>query len=251
MNIKWDAQEYTDKFSFVHRYGSDLLSLLDIDRSMTCLDVGCGNGALTAELKNKGLSVIGMDASEDLLKIARERYPEIRFFYGDAADFTLQEPVDIVFSNAVFHWIDEEKQADMMRCIYKALVPGGQLVFECGGKGNNALIHQGLAAAFAQRGLPYQCPFYFPSIGESAKLMEEAGFQVVYGTLFERPTPLNGADGLYDWIQMFIKTPFNGMAAETKEEIIRQAVHDLEPELRRQERWYADYVRLRCKAKKI
>ena len=97
MNIKWDAKGYTDNFSFVHQYGNALLDLIDVQPGMTCLDLGCGNGALTAELSKAGLSVIGLDASPELLKIARAQHPDLQFVQGDAADFSLKEPVDGIF----------------------------------------------------------------------------------------------------------------------------------------------------------
>ena len=248
MNIKWDAKGYTDNFSFVHQYGNALLDLIDVQPGMTCLDLGCGNGALTAELSQIGLSVTGLDASPELLKIARAQHPDLQFVQGDAADFSLKEPVDVIFSNAVFHWIDAGRQENLLSCIYRALRPGGQLIFEFGGKGNNALIHRELKKAFERRGLTYRFPFYFPSIGEYTMLMEHAGLQPTYALLFDRLTPLNGDDGLYDWIQMFVKTPFAGVTEQVKEEIIREAVEALFSKLFLDGKWHADYVRIRCKA---
>lgn len=246
MNIKWDAKGYTDNFSFVHQYGGALLELVDGDG--TVLDLGCGNGALTKKLAERGMKAIGMDASAELLEIARQNYPELSFIFGDATDLTLPEPVDVVFSNAVFHWIDAAKQEAMLNCVYRALKPGGQFVFEFGGKGNNAMIHAALAKAFAKRGLDYAVPFYFPSIGEYAPMLERAGFRVEFARLFDRPTELKGEGGLADWIRMFVKVPFEGI--EEKNEIIREAVESLRGELYHGGKWYADYVRIRMKAVK-
>lgn len=250
MNIQWNAKGYTDQFSFVHQYGGDLLHLLRIEPGMTCLDLGCGNGALTAKLCEAGLAATGLDASPDLLAVAREQYPSIPFAEGDATDFRLDAPVDVVFSNAVFHWIDGEKQAAMLDCVYAALKPGGQFVFEFGGKGNNALIHGALAREFAARDREYVMPFYFPSIGEYAPLLERAGFRVEYANLFDRPTLLKGDDGLADWMRMFVKTPFAGVPAGETDAIIRAAAASLAPLLYRDGNWYADYVRIRFKAVK-
>ena len=86
MNIQWDADKYTDQFSFVHQYGSALIDMVG-GEGLSVLDLGCGNGALTKELADRGHDAAGMDASEELLEIAREKYPDISFFRGDAADF--------------------------------------------------------------------------------------------------------------------------------------------------------------------
>lgn len=135
MNLDWDAKKYSTDFSYVHEYGADLLDLID-GRGGRVLDLGCGNGALTRKLSEAGFHAEGMDNSESLLCAARASYPELPFFLGDAADFHPEEPYDIVFSNAVFHWIPRERQRDMLRCIYDALHRHGQLVFEMGGSGN-------------------------------------------------------------------------------------------------------------------
>lgn len=73
---------------------------------------------------------------------------------------------------------------------------------------------------------------------------------MTYATLFDRPTPLNGGDGLYDWLRMFIKTPFGQMDETEKDAILRETVQELTDALYREGVWYSDYVRLRCKAVK-
>ena len=205
MNIKWDAQTYTDHFSFVHEYGEDVIKLIEQYDALSVLDLGCGNGALTKKISDLGMNVIGMDASEELLKVARENYPDLTFIKGDATNFELAENVDVVLSNAVFHWIHQEKQMQMLKCVYKAMKDGGQFVFEFGGSGNNIQIHNALEQEFCARGKVYHMPFYFPTIGEYTTLLEKVGFKVKYAILFDRMTKLNGEDGLADWIKMFVK----------------------------------------------
>ena len=249
MNIKWNAEKYTSDFSFVHRYGNDVIGLIDAAPGGSVLDLGCGNGALSHALHEKGYRVVGLDASAELLEVARTSYPDLDFRQGDATDFELSEPMDVVFSNAVFHWIDRERQPEMLRCVRRALRRGGQFVFEFGGFGNNGLIHTALAKIFAVRGYRYEMPFYFPTVGEYAVLLEQAGFCVRFALLFDRPTELRGETGLKDWITMFVKTPFDAVASTAeKEAILADAQHLLRPSLFRDGTWYADYVRLRMKA---
>lgn len=251
MNIQWDGERYIKAFSFVPAYGSSVMELIDFAGADSAIDLGCGNGALTKKLQEKGLSVIGIDASCELLAIARKHYPEIPFIQADATAFSVEKPVDVVFSNAVFHWIEAEKQPKMLSCVFRALRPGGQFVFEFGGHGNNALIHAALEETFRAHGYSYRMPFYFPSIGAYARLVEQAGFLVKSAILFDRPTQLNGADGLRDWIKMFIQTPFQSIPDPAEQEkIIRHAVESLKSTLCRDGVWYADYVRLRMKAVK-
>ncbi|MGM9522198.1 MAG: class I SAM-dependent methyltransferase [Oscillospiraceae bacterium] len=250
MNIKWDAEKYTKDFSFVHQFGGSVMELLNIEQDMTVLDLGCGNGALTKKLSELCGRAVGLDDSAELLEIARKNYPELQFVKADATDFELGERVDAVFSNAVFHWIDEKKQRPMLNCINRQLKHGGQLVFEFGGYGNNVLIHSALSEAFEKRGYRYVMPFYFPTIGEYAGLLEQSGFKVTFMTLFDRPTRLSGENGLEDWIRMFVRSPFEGIGSAEKDEMIHTAVQSLKGELYREGAWCADYVRIRGKALK-
>lgn len=251
VNIRWDAEGYERDFSFVPAYGQGVLELVDARPGARCLDLGCGNGALTEELRRRGWDAFGMDASAEMLELARERRLGLRFIEGDATDFSLDEPVDVVFSNAVLHWIDRAQHPEALACVARSLVPGGQFVFECGGHGCCARIHEALARAFAARGLAYEVPFWFPTVGEYAPLVEAAGMRVTFAALFDRPTELVGPDGMADWIRMFVRRPFEGLDADVARSLVDDAVAELAgTDLLRDGAWHADYVRLRMRAVK-
>jgi len=249
MNIKWNAQEYTKDFQFVHRYGEDVLNLLEIEKGMKILDLGCGNGALTKKIADMGADVIGMDASEDMLAVAKIKYPDLTFIQDDAVEFVLREPVDAIFSNAVFHWIDN--QDELLESISNALKENGHLVCEFVGYGCTETIHATLQRTFEKRGLSYKRTFYFPTIGEYTPILERHGLKVLYAILFDRKTVLTGEDGMKDWIKMFVTQPFQSLDNRLTDEIIREAVQNLKPILYGDGIWYADYVRIRLKAQKV
>lgn len=248
MNIQWDAKNYTNNFSFVHQYGEDVLSLLDAPAGALVVDLGCGNGALSGKLRERGYRVIGVDASGEMLAAARAGHPDIPFIQADAAEFSLDEKADAVFSNAVFHWIDREKQACMIRNIADQIKPNGQLVCEFGGRGCAEAVHSTLERCFRRRGLPYPRTFYFPTVGEYAPLLEQHGLRVTYAALFDRPTVQKSGDGLIDWIRMFVKKPFEGMDAALEQEILDETREALRERLYIDGRWVIDYVRIRIKA---
>lgn len=251
MNITWNAEGYERDFSFVPAYGAAAIDLIRAGAGATCLDLGCGNGTLTAELAARGLRVSGMDASPEMVRLARATHPGLRFSLGDATSFRLDEPVDVVFSNSMLHWIDAGRHPAALSCVADALVPGGELVFECGGRGCGARIHAALARAFGRHGLGYEMPFYFPTVGEYAPLVEAAGLRVTDAFLFDRPTALKGPDGMADWIRMFVRRPFEGLDPALTKRIVAEAVDDLRPAMLRDGTWYADYVRLRMRAEKV
>lgn len=252
MDIKWNAQKYTEDFSFVHQLGNSLIELINTPQNSLVLDLGCGNGALTKKIQEKGYFVKGLDSSQELLNIARKNYPDIEFIEGDARNFTLPVPVDVVFSNAVFHWIEKDNQESLIKSVYNVLKPNGEFVFEFGGYGNNRCIHHALKQTFAEAGYDYKNPFYFPTISQYASLLENNGFCVKYASLFNRMTELKGENGLKEWIKMFIQKPFFIIESEqVKEEIINNTVKTLKNTLYMQQKWYADYVRIRMKAVRL
>ena len=222
MNIEWNATNYTKHFSFVHKYGEDVLKLIDAPAGSQVLDLGCGNGALTKKLKELGFQVQGMDASSEMLHVARKNYPDIRFEKGDATQFTLQDPVDVIFSNAVFHWIDAEKQDALAAHIASALKPGGTLVCEFGGKNCAESVHAVLEQCFTARGLHYPRINYFPTIAEYTAILERNGLRPDYAVLFDRPTPQSPGKTVVDWIEMFVGELFRGMEETQKAEILQE-----------------------------
>lgn len=250
MNIYWEAEKYKDNFSFVHKYGEDVLNLIrkpEKDNPLA-IDLGCGNGALTEKLANEGYSVIGIDDSQEMLDIAEKLHPKLSLQKGNAVDFKLKQTADVIFSNAVFHWINANEQEKMVRNIFEQLNHGGQLVCEFGGKGCAETVHSTLERLFAKRGYQYLRVFYFPSIGEYTTILEKAGFRVEYACLFDRPTPQKGEHGLKDWIEMFVKKPFEGMNISDKNAILSETETELKDVLFQDGAWIVDYVRIKIRA---
>ena len=104
---------------------------------------------------------------------------------------------------------------------------------------------------FLERGLIYPRVFYFPTIGDYASVLENAGFKVVFAALFDRPTPQRTQSGLTDWINMFVQKPFEGMEEALRSEILKEAEDRLRSRLYIDGRWYIDYVGIRVKAVRL
>ena len=165
MNIQWEAGKYTENFDFVHRYGESVLELVEAEAGGLVVDLGCGNGALTQKLADRGYRVLGVDDSAEMVAEARALHPGLPFQKGDAVTFQLEEKADVIFSNAVLHWIDGSRQQALARNVAAQLKPGGQFIFEFGGKGCAERVHSSLERQFARRGLAYPWTFYFSTIG--------------------------------------------------------------------------------------
>lgn len=246
-NQRWNVGEYTSAFSFVPSYGEDLFSLIT-HKEGALLDVGCGSGALSDKLAGRGFTVTGMDDEGAFIKAAKKAYPDVKFIKANAVSFSLKNKFSVAFSNAVLHWIDFSFQAAALKNIYNCLEGGGEFVFEMGGKGNCALIHGAVERQCALRGYEYVNPFYYPTIGEYAALLEKAGFKTTYAVMFDRLTPLAGEHGVRDWINMFLNGALSSF--NEREDIASAAEEDVKKSLFTGGKWYADYVRLRMRAVK-
>jgi trans-aconitate methyltransferase len=229
MSSSWNAQNYQARHSYVWEFGEALIELLDPQIGQRILDLGCGAGQLTVKIAERGAQVVGIDASAEMIAQARANFPDLDFRTGDATSFQLAEPVDAVFSNAVLHWVKD--QAGALRCIHRALKPGGRLVAELGGKGNIETI---VSAAGAN-------PWYFPGIADYSTMLETQGLEVRFATLFDRPTRIEGENGLKDWLEMF------GAALTTDP---RALAERLRPRMFRDGAWTLDYRRLQVVAVK-
>ncbi|HIK07508.1 MAG TPA: methyltransferase domain-containing protein [Trichormus sp. M33_DOE_039] len=243
----WDADLYENQHDFVWQYGEELLKLLRPQSGELILDLGCGTGQLTAEIAQSGAEVKGIDSAATMIEKARQNYPHLRFDVADARNFLVEQPLDAVFSNAALHWI--QPPTDVIRCIYQAIKPGGRFVAEFGGKGNIQAIITALYTALIANGViqPETLnPWYFPSISEYATILETQGFAVIYATLFNRPTPLSGAEkSLANWIQMFANDFFVGLSSQQKNQIINEVEKCLLTQLYHQGTWTVDYRRIR------
>jgi trans-aconitate methyltransferase len=248
MNKEWNAEDYGKNFNFVPQYGRGVIDLIDAPKGSKVIDLGCGNGILTHQLEEQGFDVTGVDMSDSFLKVARTNYPDTHFLKADITALNIPVKADVVFSNAVFHWVDRKDQPKLLQGIHRILKPGGQLVAEFGGAGNNALIHTVLSKVFEKHSRHYVMPFFFPTIGEYATFVESAGLRMVYASLFNRPTLLKGENGMEDWIRMFVRQPFKGIGEIESKEMIAETIDALRDRLYRNGNWYADYVRLRFKA---
>lgn len=239
----WDTNRYDDSHSFVYEYGQDLLEMLEPTENERILDLGCGTGHLTGEIRSSGATVIGLDQSIEMVAEARSTYPDCEFVCADARTFAVDEPFDAVFSNAALHWIND--QDAVLKSVADALEPGGRFVVELGGAGNVERITDALRSELRERGYDVDHPWYFPSIGEYAPRLEDHGFEVRYATLFDRPTTLEGADGLESWLGMFGDHFFEALSADERMAVIEAVENDLRDELFREGDWIADYRRLR------
>jgi trans-aconitate methyltransferase len=243
----WNPALYDGKHAFVWKHGEALVELLDPRPGERILDLGCGTGHLGHAIAQRGAVVEGIDLSPDMVAQARANYPQLHFRQADARHFAVETPVDAVFSNAVLHWVLEADQ--VASAVARALKPGGRFVAELGGHGNVRAIQGAMRDALQAMELPpVPETRHYPRLGEYAVILENAGLEVTYATLFDRPTLLEGEAGLRHWIDMFGGSYLESLPAGRRDEFLDRVETLLRPTLHRDGAWYADYRRLRVVA---
>lgn len=242
----WTAESYGTHARFVADLAGAVMEWLDPKPGERILDLGCGDGVLTAELKARGCNVLGVDVSDDLLAAARRRGVEVAHADGQALRFA--QEFDAVFSNAALHWMTDAPA--VAKGVARALKPGGRFVAEFGGHGNVAAISAAMRATALRRGGDQALagPWFFPSPEVYRGILDEAGLAVRRIGLFPRPTVLK--TGMAAWLKVFRKPFFEQYGAES-EAVLAEVEDLLRPVLCDQRgNWTADYVRLRVEAVK-
>jgi trans-aconitate methyltransferase len=241
----WSAETYQANAGFVPAYGEDLLTWLEPKAGERILDLGCGDGSLTAKLAASGAEVVGVDSSESMVAAARARGLDVAVMNGEALTFAGE--FDAVFSNAAMHWM--RNPGAVAAGVNRALKAGGRFVGEFGGHGCVAAIHTAVRAVLARRGLAVDTPWYFPTDAEYRDVLEAHGFRVERILLFNRPTPL--PTGLRGWLETFCGHMLDRLAPPERAAAFDEIEQLLAPVLRdTRGQWTADYVRLRFAAMK-
>lgn len=96
------------------------------------LDVCCGCGHVTRDLAERGYQVTGIDASEALVKLARQDVPSARFLVADARDFRCDDHFDGALStfDSLNHLLTYADLRAAFKCVHPALLPGTPFFFD-------------------------------------------------------------------------------------------------------------------------
>lgn len=242
----WDPARYRRNAGFVAALGQPVVELLAPRPDERILDLGCGDGALTALLAQRA-RVTAVDASAEQVAAARARGLDAKVADGTQLGFSGE--FDAVFSNAALHWMRDPDA--VIDGVWRALKPAGRFVAECGGAGNVATVLDALHAVVARYGVDGHAvsPWYFPSVDEYRGRLERRGFIVSSIGLIPRPTPLPGR--LADWLDTFAES-FLAAVPPRERGAVKDAVEAaLRPTLCDGKGvWTVDYVRLRFAAVK-
>ena len=246
MAQSWNPTVYAEVGAFVPSLGAGVLEWLAPQPGERILDLGCGDGQLTAKIAASGADVVGVDASRAMVAGAMSRGIDARICNAEALPFTSE--FDAVFSNAALHWVRD--QDAMIAGVKRALRPGGRFVAEMGGHGNIAAIRVALMAVLERHGSAglEDGVNYYPTPKSYAERLASHGFVVDEIQLIPRPTPLPA--GMHAWLTTFRSGVLDAVPETLRQAVLDETVALLEPALRDDEgNWTGDYIRLRFLAR--
>ena len=208
---QWNADDYARNSSAQRRWAQELIGKLSLQGNEQLLDLGCGDGKITAHLANqlKTGQVAGIDASSRMIAFAQQQfppsqYPNLSFQPMDATALDLGQKFDVVFSNAVLHWIEDH--IAVLKSVHRHLKPGGKILWQCGGKGTAsellAVIQRLLdAAEWADYFRDFVFPYSFYGIEDYQTWLPTCGFVPERLELIPKDMTHQGKEGLKGWLR--------------------------------------------------
>ena len=207
----WNAADYAANSAVQQTWARELIARLKLRGGEHILDVGCGDGKVTAEIAHavpRG-SATGVDASPQMISFAQKtfpakKFPNLKFRVMDARKIKLDRQFDLIFSNAALHWVDDHQA--ILHGMASVLKPGGRLIVSCGGKGNAQDVFIALRPELRLkrwreffRRMPK--PYFFYSPAEYEKWLPKSGFKINALKLAPKDATYAGADGFAAWVR--------------------------------------------------
>lgn len=231
----------------IARYVDGVLGLLALKPGEQVLDIGCGDGCLTAQLASQGGEVTGFDIDPERVVVARARGLDVK--RGNAEELYFHQEFDVVFSHDALHEMHQAEEVAIGA--FMALKPGGRFVGEFAGAAHAALIRRALAGALERRSIDWTDleRWYLPTAHEYQQVLEQAGFHVSHISWFEQPLVLDVP--ITEWIEDCCGHCLRALPAEMHTAFLEEVTEDLARDLLDSSgHWTVDATRLRFRAQR-
>jgi len=195
----WDAATYDRISAPQQAWAAEQLDRLDLAGDEVVVDAGCGSGKVTAELVRRVPrgTVSAVDVAPSMVRYTEQALGDsVTALCQDLVALDLPEPVDVVFSNATFHWIGDHEA--LFAALHRNMKPGGRLLAQCGGRGNidsfrTTADQVASEEPFAPYFVDWQRPWNYATDTDTERRLAAAGFTDVRCWLEPRPvTPEDG-----------------------------------------------------------
>jgi trans-aconitate 2-methyltransferase len=231
MPFEFDAEKYTKASSHQKEWGKKLISELSLKGNEKILDLGCGDGGITAQLAElvpEGL-VVGIDASRGMINSAEKTHKaqNLRFELIDINEIDFENEFDIVISNATLHWIKDHNK--LLSNVYKTLKKDGILRFNFAADGNCSTFFKVVRQVMNEKQYAgyfnhFDWPWYMPTIDEYRKLLELSGFKERKVWSENADRFFRNEDEMIGWVEQPSLVPFLRCVADTDKQAFRDAV---------------------------
>ncbi len=230
MQHEFDGKKYEKASAHQREWGEKLISELNLIGTEHILDLGCGDGTITAELANlvpKG-RVIGIDASHGMIDTAIQKLkPNLRFVLMDINNLNFTNEFDIVFSNAALHWVKNHNL--LLKNIMKALKPEGIIRFNFAGDGNCSNFFKVIREAiklpdFLSYFSEFQMPWFMPTIEEYKSIIEKSSFRNIRIREENADRFFSDKEAMIKWIDQPSLVPFMPYIPEKHKNNFREYV---------------------------
>lgn len=230
MTFEFNGTKYQKASAHQREWGTGVIAELELAGDESVLDLGCGDGTLTgrlAELLPEG-SVLGIDASQGMIEVARARERDnLHFRRLDINELDFVNRFDLVFSNAALHWVKDHGR--LLANLRRALRQGGRLRFNFAAAGNCAhffaVVREVMGReAFRPLFADFEWPWYMPTVDEYRALVEASGLGEV--KLWEENADrfFPDAEALIRWVDQPSIVPFLAHLPEGAKRPFRDAV---------------------------
>jgi trans-aconitate 2-methyltransferase len=206
----WDAETYHKVSDIQESWAMELLEKRKMSENEIVMDAGCGTGRVTKIIANKVKrgKVYAVDLDENMIINAKKNLRDLSnivFVESDLSDVKLPEKIDMIFSNAVIHWVLDHKK--LFTNFWDLLKPDGKLLIQCGGKGNldtipNTLEKVRKSKRFDHYFKNWKIPWNFASSEDTIKILEGVGFKDIQARLEEKKAKF----GNFQEYILFMKT---------------------------------------------
>jgi len=208
---QWNARDYEKHSSGQLKWALELIARLRLNGSESVVDLGCGDGKVTAALADRVPMgrVLGIDSAPSMIELARHkfpphRHPNLHFACLDFRELEFKEEFDLAFSNAALHWVKGQRRV-LIR-VAQALRTGGRLLFQMGGAGNARQLIEVIDEMIARGAwkhwfTDFDFPYGFYHPHDYERWAVEAGLRLLQNELIAKDMVHDGISGLAGWIR--------------------------------------------------
>lgn len=232
MPYDFNGEKYQKASGLQKEWGTKIIAGLTLRGDEKILDLGCGDGALSAAMADQVPDgfVLGIDGSQSMIATAQKshRRTNLRFLLQDIEAISFAQEFNVIFSNATLHWIKDH--VGLLAAVHRALCPGGLLRFNFAAHGNCEHFISSVKKIMSSPGFKstfstFSWPWFMPEIEEYEKIMDTLPFS-------EKKIWLENADRFFPdpeamirWIDQPSLVPFlEHIKSQKSRQVFRDAV---------------------------